>query len=261
MRCRILPALSAVALLSGCEGAVLFIDDDGETDVSEVVDDTAADVPPDTAWDTGVDTAIDVPPDTAWDTGVDTAIDVPPDTAWDTGADTAIDVPPDTSADVVPDVPCVEEGCLVSGGSTCCPGLSASRECDPSEPDCSGSRFCIDCGDGLCEPHENRYNCWNDCWEGCEADEPRIYHCSFIEMHHCTCSPPECHPECIATGTEESAWVDSCTGEVIVESDCEGQHAVCDAIGSFSEGWYESGTGNLIDWAMCAPQWDCDIIW
>lgn len=239
--------------LAACEGSVSYVGGDGETDG---------------ATDTSVDTAVDPGADTSVDTAVDPSVDVAPDPILDPEpTDPAPDVTPDPTPDPSPDTGpdgglCIPEGCLLTeGGAPCCAGLSAQRECPPTDPDCAPDLFCIDCGDGSCDPHENRYNCWMDCGMGCDSDVAMSYACSPIETHSCFCEPPGCRPECIASSSGESAWMDPCSGEIIREARCEGQYAVCDAIGSFSEGWYESETGELIDWALCAAEWSCSIIW
>ncbi len=62
-----------------------------------------------------------------------------------------------------------EKVCVGKGGETwavepnCCPGLKVVSDCLPDQPCPVSLRYCVDCGNGICEAHENWYNCPEDC--------------------------------------------------------------------------------------------------
>jgi len=183
--------------------------------------------------------------------------------------DAVADAPPDAYPESYPDPDappgCSEQGCPLDPwheGRSCCEGLEATGECPPGDPECHDAYpLCLACGDGACDPHENRWHCPDDCSAGCGEERWVSYECESFESHSCQCRGPECRPVCdVATGG--AGWYDSCTGELIADRTCldEGE-AVCDAIGTRSEGWYASATGELIQWAECSPQWDCWYWW
>jgi hypothetical protein len=143
----------------------------------------------------------------------------------------------------------------------CCPGLEPLQDCVPGNP-CPGSLyFCLDCGDGVCDAHENPYNCLDDCRQGCDAGDSLDYTCPDGQtVSWCTCGDPSCLPECRHIGSYSEGWYDSCTGELLGDYRiCAGQEPVCLYIGTDSEGWYAGEEGDLIDWAACARVWDCLI--
>ncbi len=222
--------------------------------------------PSDTAHEDGpFDPVPDGPGDSVGDPPVDDPADQgdPPD-------DPAMDPPPDAeedpAPDVVEDIPgehCTLEGCLLTTGSRCCPGLDAVHECDPAsgDPGCE-DRFCVDCGNDLCDPHENCYNCYEDCTDPCTDDDSDILACSPIETHHCTCTPDPCPPECRNMPDGGTGWYDSCDDSLIRADDgCMAQTPECRAACSRSEGWYESGTDERIEWDFCRSEWQCSIVW
>ena len=191
-------------------------------------------------------------------------LDPPLDEAVEPAADTApdpdmnMDSPLPDVPDVVPDSSCTTQGCRLGLGGACCPGLIPERECDPLSG--CADLFCINCGDGKCDPHENCYNCIEDCDEApCTVGDHQNFPCSLIETHDCTCAPSECPPECRHVGTDSEGWYDSCTGDRIKFDTCGGCTASCGAICSRSEGWYSSCSG-FIAYAFCTPKWNCSII-
>jgi hypothetical protein len=158
----------------------------------------------------------------------------------------------------------VEEGLPTVVPPACCSGLDALSDCVPDQP-CPGSLlFCVDCGDRACDPHENPYNCLDDCPEGCPVGEERSYQCpGGTPVDWCACRPPECRPVCLYLGTRSEGWYDSCTGALIEWTFCSdsdvAHRSVCLHIATDSEGWYDEATGELILWDYCAPLWDCII--
>ncbi len=61
-----------------------------------------------------------------------------------------------------------EEDCTPKGERAilpfnCCPGLKLVSDCLPGEPCPISIKYCVDCGNGICEEHENWYNCPEDC--------------------------------------------------------------------------------------------------
>jgi len=69
-------------------------------------------------------------------------------------------------------LPCLQEGqsgAIVPNVPGCCPGLTSiscnrpdSNNVCPDYP-CLGVFFCTRCGNGICEPKENKCNCPQDC--------------------------------------------------------------------------------------------------
>ena len=159
---------------------------------------------------------------------------------------------------------CVEEGLPTVVPPACCSGLDALADCVPDQP-CPGSLlFCVDCGDRACDPHENPYNCLDDCPEGCPVGEERSYQCpNGTPVDWCVCRAPECRPVCLYLGTRSEGWYDSCTGALIEWTFCSendvAHSSVCLHIATDSEGWYDEANGELILWDYCAPLWDCII--
>jgi len=159
---------------------------------------------------------------------------------------------------------CVEEGFPTGIPPACCSGLDALADCVPDQP-CPGSLlFCVDCGDQSCDPHENPYNCLDDCPEGCPVGEERSYQCpNGPEVDWCVCRPPDCRPVCLYIGTRSEGWYDSCSGALIDWAFCSDNDAahesVCLHIATDSEGWYDETTGELILWDYCASLWECVI--
>lgn len=155
---------------------------------------------------------------------------------------------------------CVGEGLPTGVPPACCDGLDALQDCVPGEP-CPGSLlFCVDCGNRSCDPHENPYNCLDDCPEGCQPGATTGYVCPGGDtVPWCTCVEPPCPPECMFIGSYSEGWYDSCTGEMLGDFRiCADQQPVCHYIGTDSEGWYDQ-EGQLIAWDSCAPLWDCLI--
>ncbi|MBN2497264.1 MAG: hypothetical protein JXR96_21910, partial [Deltaproteobacteria bacterium] len=160
---------------------------------------------------------------------------------------------------------CVEEGMPTGIPPACCDGLDALSDCVPDEP-CPGSLlFCVDCGNRSCDPHENPYNCLDDCMQGCPVGDRRLYSCpDGSTVPWCSCEGPDCWPICLYPGTDSEGWYDSCSGRLIDYASCgEGSgrvhEAVCLYFGSESEGWYDSATEEIIMWDYCAPLWNCLI--
>jgi hypothetical protein len=231
---------------------------DADVDEQEQPADTAGeDLQTDPAPDGPGDPHYDVPADEVSDHADhagDPVPDPPPDAEEDPAEDPAGDVPEEY---------CTIEGCLLPAEGRCCPGLDAVHECDPAsgELECE-DRFCVDCGNDVCDPHENCYNCLADCTAPCRDGDSATIVCSMIETHHCTCTPDPCPPECRTTPDGGQAWYDSCDGRLIRADDgCMAQTPECRAVCSRSEGWYESGTDELIEWDFCRSEWECTIVW
>jgi len=60
--------------------------------------------------------------------------------------------------------------CTLEGESTmppynCCPGLKLVADCLPGKACPISLRYCVNCGNGTCDAHENWYNCSEDCKE------------------------------------------------------------------------------------------------
>jgi hypothetical protein len=58
---------------------------------------------------------------------------------------------------------CVGAGNSAMPPYNCCPGLKLVSDCLPGAPCPISLRYCVDCGNKSCDPHENRYNCSTDC--------------------------------------------------------------------------------------------------
>ncbi|MHA1835083.1 MAG: COG1470 family protein [Candidatus Baldrarchaeia archaeon] len=58
---------------------------------------------------------------------------------------------------------CYGEGQAVLPPYNCCPGLDLVTDCLPGEPCPISLRYCVDCGNNVCDAHENWYNCPEDC--------------------------------------------------------------------------------------------------
>lgn len=233
--------------------------------------DTAADVLPDPHPDVVPDVAPDIPVDPVPDIIPDVMPDYPHDIPQDYHEDVwpdypydIYDIPPDYPHDIPYDHSCVGQGCLVGmDGGRCCPGLTPASECDPSSsnPECM-IFYCINCGNGTCDAHENCYNCPYDCINPCSAGIGMGYSCGMFETHSCSCEVDECVPACISSSDGDMAWYDPCAGVIIrPDDDCMGQTALCGEICSRSEGWYESRSGELIAWDSCSNHWECTVIW
>ncbi len=148
----------------------------------------------------------------------------------------------------------------------CCEGLIPADDCLPDEA-CAGVTFCVDCFDWSCDPHENQFNCPQDCPNGCFPGEEVWFECP--EGDHvpwCRCFEEPCPPVCVSMGGNSDAWVDSCTGNLIRQVECRNCEVVCDQVGSWEEeGWYAfCDSGSVVDvepivLGACAPRWDCDI--
>jgi len=157
---------------------------------------------------------------------------------------------------------CVGEGLVTGAADGCCAGLQPLVDCPPGEG-CDATRlFCVDCRDGVCDPHESSFNCTADCPAGCPAGEQRAYTCPGGEsVPWCECREPACRPRCQAEATGQEAWVDSCTQQVWLVGACRECTPVCSAIGTREEGWYEqcdnTPSSRLITYAFCAPRWSC----
>ncbi|MCK4553086.1 hypothetical protein KAT80_02695 [Candidatus Pacearchaeota archaeon] len=108
--------------------------------------------------------------------------------------------------------PPVEETCIEAGGETwagdpnCCEGLKAVSDCLPDQGCPISLRYCVDCGNGKCEAHENWYNCLTDC----EKEEPP--------------GPPPFEPQCVA-GEKKSYTCED--GTQIPWCECENDNWVC----------------------------------
>ena len=260
------------------------LEDDAEPDP---IDEPEPDLPPDIATDPA-----DMPPDPDWDIPFDAPgdeitsdfpfdipFDIPteiPDWDFDIPFDIDFEIPdipfdipfdigedrPDVPTDIPSDASCVSEGCLLFAGDRCCDGLVEANECDPAsgEPSCLAI-YCINCGDGACDPHENCYNCSSDCDNQCHGGIGVSYGCGMLETHQCECNADPCPPECKTHGGS-MGWFDSCTGDFIREdADCRGALPVCLNACTRSEGWYEGEDGELIGYDFCTNAWACRIIW
>jgi hypothetical protein len=160
---------------------------------------------------------------------------------------------------------CGQEGWRVESAEACCAGLRALVDCPPELPNCEVTQrlFCVDCGDGACDPHESTMNCLGDCPLGCQVGERRSYLCpQGVSRPWCECRQAPCEPICIGGGTGQEGWRDPCTGNVR-PGRCANCTVECRSIGTRNEGWYAicpSGPAEeLIDYAFCAPRWDCQL--
>jgi len=150
---------------------------------------------------------------------------------------------------------------VLGAGIDCCPGLDRVMDCDPaSDPECSGKEFCVDCGNGVCEGHENRDNCREDCVEGCGGYSGYGYTCTFWEFHYCSCGWGECFPIC-DTVDGVTGWYELCTMRLMLMDDGCGDCRMfdCRDMGTPYEGWYSACTGELIELGPCASEWSCEI--
>lgn len=168
-------------------------------------------------------------------------------------------------------MPCVKEGGQTMPPYNCCDGLSPVSDCLPGEPCPISLRYCVACGNGTCDKHENQYNCAADCRDTscddgteplcdmippiCESGEILAYqsHC-YLCVDPYTCAPTQwCGGEdkipcsemkdiCwYQTGDEKFGRCHKRIGDV----------PVCRAIGTRSEGWYFEESGDLINYAFC----------
>ena len=256
-----IPVISmAVLILTGCGGGEKTEGDADVDPMDEQIDshdavheDVQPDIPSETSDPAEDEPAVDTPDDPAEDTAPDTT-----DTTADQQEDPAPDMVEDVPEDSEPEVACILEGCLFGGDLRCCGAMEPETECFGEE--CT-DEFCINCGDGVCDPHENCHNCLEDCTTPCTKDDSVILACSPIETHHCTCKPDMCVPECRPEGASGSGWYDPCTDALLkAEEGCEDATVSCDAVCSRSEGWYSSETG-LIAWDFCRNEWVCEIVW
>jgi hypothetical protein len=110
--------------------------------------------------------------------------------------------------------------------------LQAVSDCLPGK-DCPISvRYCVDCGNGNCESHEN----WNNCAADCEKEEESLgciecgNSCITVEESmRADCAQPTEEFDCIEQGgacikeAKESIVGDECT----IREDCGGENDVC----------------------------------
>lgn len=263
-------ALAAV-LITGCWGSVEFTGDAWlDTAGPDTAVDTGSEVdpdvlPPDTIDDTLPDPYWDTWEDPWYDTWEDPWYDVPPDPYWDTWEDPWYDTWTDPWYDVPPDtIPsCVVESCaLVDASVGCCPGLVPVDPCSASDPSCApGSLFCVNCGNGSCDPWENLSNCAMDCAAStCSPGTGYAFSCSEYEWYSCECQGDPCTPTCSSSGGM-GQWMDPCTGDVISTTPCVSWVTPeCLYQGSESEGWYVYtpwGDEILISYDDCGGELVC----
>ncbi len=124
-------------------------------------------------------------------------------------------------------------------------------------------QFCVNCGNHACEPHETSWNCPGDCPTGCDISGSDVsYPCSMIETWFCACIEDPCRPVC-DTLVIPPEWTDPCTGDYFGYCSPSSRPA-CLMIGTDAEGWYvvsSGGTAVLVAEDLCAPRWDCEVIW
>ncbi len=174
---------------------------------------------------------------------------------------------PASCPDDCTDMDCIGEGLRDGPLYDCCEGLDSLSDCFPLEICQPGSDYCVDCGNESCDPHENQYNCSEDCPNGCEEGEKVSYYCDNDRViPWCECIPDQCPPICLDGGAGlPSGWVNSCTYVPYAQANCDKCHKECMEIGTDEEGWYsvcESSQGGpvsteLIIESACAPRWDC----
>jgi len=162
---------------------------------------------------------------------------------------------------------CIGEGLRDGPLYDCCEGLTSLTDCFPQEVCMPGNDYCVDCGNESCDPHENQYNCNQDCPNGCQEGEKVPYKCTDEEtVPWCECVPDQCPPVCVeGSHGLPSGWINSCTYVPYIQANCEDCHKECMEIGTDQEGWYsvcQSSQGgvtrtDLIVKFACAPRWDC----
>ncbi len=64
----------------------------------------------------------------------------------------------------------------------CCAGLKLVSDCVPGEQCPISVKYCVDCGNEVCEKHENLYNCPEDCKVSCRDEN---YPCSIENIPCC----------------------------------------------------------------------------
>jgi hypothetical protein len=157
---------------------------------------------------------------------------------------------------------CSAEGLPVDAADGCCAGLKPVIDCPPDQGCDDNQLFCVDCSDGVCDPHESTFNCLDDCPQGCVKGERRTFTCTGgPEVPWCQCLAPECPPVCQSDAAGQEAWVDSCTSLVLLVGPCRQCEPACQSIGYREEGWYaicpNGPEPSLIAYAFCAPRWTC----
>ena len=100
----------------------------------------------------------------------------------------------ETAPEPEPPEQCIKKGEKGGLGAECCEGLKEVSDCLPDQPCPISLRYCIDCGNGKCESHENWYNCEEDCEQEeppekrCEDGEIEYYEClDGTKVHSCLC--------------------------------------------------------------------------
>lgn len=160
---------------------------------------------------------------------------------------------------------CIPEGLPSYGAQAqCCPGLVPVEDCLPGEA-CPGAiHFCVDCENGQCDPHEHQYNCPDDCPDGCPEGEHVMFPCENGDsVPWCTCKADSCVPICVNDAGANQGWVDGCTGQLIMQTNCQECFVACDQVGDLgAEGYYahcpDAGQEPyLILSGVCAPRWEC----
>ncbi len=231
------------------------------------------------------------------DLGADTTVppDVDPDTAVDLVDMVPDSVPPDVT-DVVPDntdtVQCEPVTCALycplgfakdaDGCPVCsCVACELDSQCQALLPDCptpvcAGDFDCacdctttpattLECKNGesvpLCNCTPFGFACVQDahlqCAESCKPGDNWLMPCGdlVVDEQLCTCEIPACSVECNTNNTP--AWLDTCTGALVLEAACAGCKAYCGHPGTAEEGWYNGCNHELIVLQKCAPAVDC----
>jgi hypothetical protein len=237
------------------------------------------------------DLADNIPEDQATDILQDQAEEMTGDFINDAAADVFDETPDNFDADVSTDAGCKPVTCKklckfgfktdANGCEVCeCRDCKLTKDCNPvmkcPDPICTAEGFCLcscgsteaksyECPDGTLVPFCNctvsGYNCLEhpeyQCPTVCHPGQKADYICPDGTVPWCSCSLPECFPQCSNIGGFYEGFYNSCSGNKIQIHPCAGCFAFCGAISTKSEGWYNSCTGELIEYASCAPIFDC----
>jgi hypothetical protein len=157
---------------------------------------------------------------------------------------------------------CIEAGEETwAGDPNCCEGLKAVSDCLPDQGCPISLRYCVDCGNGKCEAHENWYNCLTDC-EKEEPPEPRPEQEICCKITPLIVSPSIDIPikyelrlekECVSSSGSDWSY-EIVNNEYCVESPPPGE---CEE-GQIK--YYDCEDGTKIPWCRCGNGvWICKV--